>query len=141
HLEQSVHRTIKSKSLGYYLIVVALEHEVESKEHIECLAINVAEIKMVRNDVEDTLMLYIGEFELGRIDEAAANPFSFESYPAVRALFTIFFKRVFPIFPTFEIGHRRDRFLQTIEKMKNRFTAIREFHPTVQVGVQSEIVA
>jgi hypothetical protein len=120
--------------------MVAVVHEVKGEEDVEGLAIQWVEIEVIRGDLEHVFVELVGWFEVGRVDETAAQPAFFEGDPTIAALFAVFFQNIFPALPTIEVGHLGKRLLQPVEVVKDRLPAGGEVHLRVEVDVDPEII-
>src|ERR1700730_6900907 len=105
--------------------MLADECKVESKQDVQRFAIQRAEVKVVRSQFKDMLMLLIHHLQGRRVDVAAADAARFERDPAVAALLSIFFEDELPIFTAIEVGHLRLGLTKAVEEVQDGFAARR----------------
>jgi hypothetical protein len=76
---------------------------------------------VVRCQFQNPLVLGVGVFEIGRVDVARTDPLRFQRDPPVTALLAVFFQHKLAVVAAVEVGHLRERLLETIEEVQHRF--------------------
>lgn len=140
-LGQAVERAVGGEGLGDDLVVVALVHEVEVVEHIQCVGVDRVNAEVVRGHLQQLLVLGVGVFHRRRVDEAGGEASAVDVDEAVAAAVAVFFEGELVGVPLLEVGHAGVELANGVEEVEDGVAAVGQVHFAGEVHGHAEVVA